>query len=722
MARDPYRYFRIEAQELVDGLARGLLELDKPGVEPRARVKELLRHAHTLKGAARVVKVTAVGDLAHQLEDVLAPLRERDDAPERPLIDGALALVDAMRERLATLGTAAEAAPAPPAPATTAHATTAPASTSAVAPATAATTAPPDEGPASVRVGVSELDVLVEGIAEAVAAAAALRREVAALSAAADGARALLEGRGPRGEARVDAVRGELERAARDAGDRSAALGRLLGEARELAADLRLVPASVLLDELQRATRDAARASDKPVAFHGQGADLRVDAAVVAGVRGALRHVVRNAVAHGIEDAATRARAGKPPTGSVTVSVARAGYRLLITCRDDGRGLDLEALRRAALERGLIEPAAAHALDRRALVELALRGGLSTAGGVSDLAGRGVGLDAVREATQALKGEVDVLSEPGVGTTVELRVPLSLAALQALSVEAGGRVALIPLDSVRRTVRMADAELARSPDGERLIVDGVGVPFVPLADLLGHGGAGSRREASRAPRAAVIVEAGGRLAAFGVERLAGAEPVVLKHIPAALGADPVVVGAALDEDGVPRLVLAPGPAVAAAHAARRARPAEVEQRPILVVDDSLTTRMLEQSILVSAGYAVEVAASAEEALVKVRARRFAVMVVDVEMPGMSGFELLELMQKDPELARLPSILVTSRADPEDRRRGLAAGAGAYIVKSDFDQRLLLDAIRRLALAPAAARPAPASTPATTPASPAGVGP
>jgi len=362
-------------------------------------------------------------------------------------------------------------------------------------------------------------------------------------------------------------------------------------------------------------------------------------------------------------------------------------------CRDDGRGVDLEAVRRAAQAKGLLAGGEA-ALDAAELLRLLLRGGLTTAGTLTEVSGRGVGLDVVREGASQLGGEVAVETHAGEGTTVELQVPVSLSSLEALVVEDAGRFAGIPLDAVRRAVRVQADEVVRGAHGAALVHDGRTVPFAPLARILG------RREASpsKGPRTAVIVGSGDRLAGIGVDRLHGTASLLVQAVPALAPVEPVVTGTCLDADGNPQLVLDPVELVAAAHGtdAQARSPDAARKAPVLVVDDSLTTRMLEQTILESAGFDVDLAVSGEEALDKASRRSFGLFLVDVEMPGMDGFTFVERTRSDPALRDVPSILVTSRSSPEDRKRGEEVGARAYVVKSEFDQAALLETIRKLA--------------------------
>jgi two-component system chemotaxis sensor kinase CheA len=422
---------------------------------------------------------------------------------------------------------------------------------------------------------------------------------------------------------------------------------------------------------------------------------VRLGAHVLGVIQNALVQVVRNAVAHGIESESERTAAGKPREGKVRLEVVRRGNRVSFACRDDGRGIDIEAVRRAVRRKGALS-AETDKLGPEELTRLLLKGGISTSGTVTEVSGRGVGLDVVREAASRLGGEVSVRTETGRGTTLEISVPVSLASLDALLVEAGTQTAVIPLDAVRQTLRLSSADVVHTVDGESIVLEGKVIPFAPLARSLGAAAEAPAAPAPRRAWSAVVIDCGGSLAAVGVDRLIGTDNVVLRPLPRLCPAAAVVAGASLDAAGNPQLVLDPEALITdtlraspATHTAPRERP------PILVIDDSLTTRMLEQSILESAGYEVDLAISGEEALQKARQRRYALFLVDVEMPEMDGFEFIQRVRADATLMEVPAILVTSRAAPEDRQRGKEVGAHAYIVKSDFDQTGLLAQIRKL---------------------------
>jgi two-component system chemotaxis sensor kinase CheA len=680
MADDPYKYFRLEARELLDQFASGVLELEKKG-GGAARVQHLLRLAHTLKGAARIVKQREIADRAHAIEDTLSPLRDSVDAIDRERIDAVLDHLDEIGDHVRLL--------APPESAVVAGQVKLAA----------------DDGVRTVRAEIAEMDAVLDGVSAAHALLGGFRGAAQATEQARHLADLLLAQFAPQGASdssrqsfadreRFVSIAEELRR---KVGGLERALGapieqmdRELRQLRDAAEQLRLASAGMLFTTLARAARDTAQAQSKHVLFEGTGGDIRLDAHVLGIMQGALVQLVRNAVAHGIEAVNDRRKAGKPETGRVSVDVSRRGRRIVFQCRDDGGGLDVDAVRRVAVKRGLAD-AKAKGDGAEAFVRLLLHGGISTSEVVTEVSGRGIGLDVVREAVERLGGEVAVTTNPGSGTVFELAVPLSLASMEVLIVEASGIVAGIPLDAVNSSTRVAVAEISRASSGASIAFGAEAIPFFPLVNALGG------REAARARHWTVVIVTGaGGLAAIGIDRLLGTARVVVRPMPLHASAGAIVAGASLDAEGNPQLVLDPDGLVSMARRRDVAEPDPVAlAHPVLVVDDSLTTRMLEQSILESAGYAVEVALSAEEALEVARRKRYALFLVDVEMPGMDGFTFVERIRADPALRAIPAILVTSRAAPEDLQRGRDVGAQGYVVKSEFDQSALLAMIRPL---------------------------
>jgi two-component system chemotaxis sensor kinase CheA len=682
MAKDQYKYFRIEARELLEGLNQGVLELER-GDRGKDLVGRILRFVHTLKGASRVVKQPRIAELAHSIEDALAPLRESHGDVPRERINQVLGLLDTIATKVASLEPASAEARG--------------------------------EGPRvvneeffrTVRVEVEEIDALLDGVSEASVQLAALHREsrtaerareVAGLLYESLALRPRIEGNGAgllaanaKALALSEELRGHLDRLGRGLVAGIEQIETEFAQVRDASNRLRLLPAATVFPSLERGVRDAAQSLGKEVLFESSGGDIRLDAHVLAALRDALLHVVRNAVAHGLESQPERGAAGKPLQGRVELRVERRGNRVAFICRDDGRGIDLAAVRQAAIRRGLVAASDASALGLEEALQIIMKGGITTTGAVDEVSGRGIGLDVVRETASRLKGEVSARSETGKGTSLEICVPVSISSLTALEVDSGGTIASVPLDAVRQTLRVADGDIARSVGKYSIVCNGKAIPFLALPRALSNKRGAERQ---RKTWSAIVLETSTGVAAIGVDRLLGARNIIVKPLPSLAKAEPIVAGVSVDTEGNPQLVLDAEGLIGMACSGAPVLDVGTAKRPsVLVIDDSLTTRMLEQSILESAGYQVDLATSGEEALEKAREKQYGLFLVDVEMPGMDGFEFVSRTRADPVLGSIPSILVTSRNAVEDRRRGEQVGARAYIVKGEFDQGLLLQRIR-----------------------------
>jgi two-component system, chemotaxis family, sensor kinase CheA len=694
MVQDPYRYFRPEARNLLEQFAQGILELEKDGCSAAA-VQRLLRLAHTLKGAARVVRQSSIAERAHAIEDVLAPFRDTTETIARENIDTILTHLDKISSQIVTLvpGDTVESAD---------HGKSAAAlAASAAGDATKGTPADAaSDAQKVIRADLADTDAVLDGVSETHARLNGLRRNaqtIEQLESLADLLRAQVCGKSVGTPYHAFALAEELRRKigtlATEFDAAITEVDRELRQLRDAAEGLKLISADSILTALERTARDSARALGKQVTFAGTGGEIRLDAGVLGTIKSALIQIVRNAIAHGIESETERLAAGKPAAGHVAVRVSRHGSKILFECRDDGRGIDLAAVRRVAVERGLLNPAAnEHSAEK--LVAILLGGGVSTSASVTDISGRGVGLDVVREALERLGGEVSVRIDSGFGTTFELLIPRSVTAMPALLVEAdsGGGALAIPLDGVRRILRLAAGDVACAATGASILYEQRAVPFIPLKAALD----GARWSAGRGWIAIIVAPVSGGIGAIGVERLVGTARMVVRPLPDRLKSSPLTVGAALDGEGNPQLILDPDGLVSAAQGARAVELAAAPaKRSVLVIDDSLTTRMLEKSILESAGYQVDVVSSGEEGLDLARRKRFALILCDVEMPGIDGFTFVERIRSDAALRDIPAILVTSRSAPEDRQRGRDVGAHGYIVKSQFNQAELLNMIRSM---------------------------
>jgi two-component system chemotaxis sensor kinase CheA len=443
----------------------------------------------------------------------------------------------------------------------------------------------------------------------------------------------------------------------------------------------------LLLTELQqsvlamRAVRDLALAGGLEVEFVISGAETQLDRLILDGISDPLTHLIRNSVAHGIEPPEERERAGKPRLGRVELRGEQRGSLVAIEVSDDGRGISAELVARAA--------------EAGSLTDLLSAPGFSTADEVSDIAGRGVGLDAVRKHVERMGGTIEVASEPGRGMKISLLLPLTLAVMQVLICERGGQAFGLPLASVREV--SAVNETVSLGGSQAVVLGGRPVPVHDLATALG----GSAAPLAASPPAIVLSAPSGAVA-MACDRVLGDEEVVTKSLGPLLAGVPGYLGAAILGDGRIVLILDPS------HLLNPDRAAHPEGRPlaepelrgpapnVLVVDDQFTVRELQRSILETAGYRVETVRDGQEALARIaRDSDVDMVLTDVQMPNMDGFELLQAIRGQPEHSSLPVAIVTSRSGEEDRRRGVAEGADAYMVKQEFDQKALLETIERL---------------------------
>ncbi len=476
------------------------------------------------------------------------------------------------------------------------------------------------------------------------------------------------------------------------------ALDQLAGALDEDVRRVRMLPFAEACQGLERVAHDLAQAGGKEVELVIEGGDVELDRSVLEGLKDPLRHLVRNALDHGVEPPAQRRAAGKPPRARVTVAAVLRGTQVEVVVSDDGRGIDLPALRRRARERRLPEPA-----DDRELARLVFEAGLSTAERVTDVSGRGVGLDVVKSRVEALHGTVDLTFAPGGGTRFSLAVPLTLTTVRALLVVAAGQTFALVGTNVQKLLRVAPQELRSVAGREMLSLGGSPLPVVSLAETLGLPGA--EGPAGRAKLPALVVAAGAQQMAFVVDELLAEQEVMIKGLGPRVRRAPHVAGATLLPSGRIALVLNAASLVRTALARLRAagrRPAAAlapsaapVKKRLLLAEDSLTTRTLEKTILEAAGYAVTAARDGAEAWQLLQERGADLVVSDVEMPHMDGFALTEAVRASPRFRELPVVLVTAREDERDKARGIEVGANAYLVKSAFDQRELLETIAQL---------------------------
>jgi two-component system chemotaxis sensor kinase CheA len=470
---------------------------------------------------------------------------------------------------------------------------------------------------------------------------------------------------------------------------------------------VRMLPVSAVFDSLPRLVRELGRGLGKEAGLEVVGGETEVDRAVLEQMRGPLTHLIRNALDHGLETPDVRERAGKPRAGTISVAASQRGGTLVVEFRDDGAGIDAEAVKASAVARGAIGKAEAASMGARDAVALIFQPGLSTSRDITDLSGRGVGLDVVRESVERLQGTVEVDTRLGLGTTFTLTLPVTVATTQCLLVRSGGQTFGLPLSGVGRILRLRPQDAAQNQGRRVLLIDDEPVVVTSLAALLG---VDREEEAWTDVRPGVLLYSSERRVAVLVDEVLGSPEVVVKNLPAPLVRVSGVGGATILGSGETILVLSAGDLVKAATGGSRAAtgkraparvPASAAAKPgdgtpvVVVADDSVVSRMLEKGVLEAAGYEVRAAADGLEAWEILSAGGCALLVSDVNMPRMDGLQLTARLRADSRFRDFPVILVTSLDTAEDRARGVEVGADAYIVKSTFSRNGLLEAVRRL---------------------------
>ena len=691
---------------------------------------DVFRRAHSLKGAARAVDLPAVEEVAHQLEALFSQVLDGQQALDDPAIATVRQNLDLIEDLVVDV--LKPSGPQTP---------SAPASKPVVLepePDGPKTDASADTGTGSyLRVAVEQMEELSNSMHQLLAELQAdegidetlrqIELEIRGLRRGWDQLHAQVNALGHAAQAQqgrngpsiaprlrdfdqgLKALFRRLSALSRDRRQSSWSIEQAARQVRDSIDRVSLVSAETVFGGFGHMVREIARKAGRDVHVRSIGLDIQVDRQVLQALKDPVMHLLRNAVSHGAEPPEERVAKGKPERAEVSLELASRGGRLAISVRDDGRGPNLARIEQVAVERGLLQPRDAGHLPPMMdqLLSLVFTPGFSTAGEVDRLSGRGMGLSVVAEAVRKLQGSVLLRPRYPHGTEVLLNVPFTAARQPLLLLEAEERTFGLPSHAVERLLRLPASTL-ESVEGRptaRIEIGGedVIVPVVALATLTGSPNAPLPTEAGHVK--AVLVRHGSRTCALAVNAFHDVRTMLVSDVQA-IGLNELVSGTVLLENELPALVLSPdklvehwvkneGKLAAGGLGLTRWAPEEERRaRTILVVDDSITTRTLEKSILEAQGYAVLLSVDGIDALHVLSSGEAIVdlVIADVEMPRMDGFGLLQAIKNDQRLSTLPVILMTSRADPEDVRKGLDLGASAYITKQKFDQRELLATI------------------------------
>jgi two-component system chemotaxis sensor kinase CheA len=748
--------FRIEADEHIQAMSSGLVALEKmpAGAQRSESVERIYREAHSLKGAARAVNLAAMESVCHALESVFAGLKNNRVAATPALFDllhqtlealGGLldsagqAKAGAQKQAVVALVRRLEAAlqGAPPGVQDVLSLPFAASGEPGESADPAAGLQTSSRGAGTIRVRTAKLDAVMRQTEELLAprlaagergrelrelgttlavwkkelarirpamravessfgqakktnGAAVAQRELAKLLAYLDAEPTLMK-------LIEDRLRKLESAAAHDHRALSTMVDGLLRDVKEM----HMLPFSSLLEAFPGLARELARDQGKQVELVIRGDEIEIDRRILEQIKDPLNHLFRNCVDHGVEPPAARGHKGKPAHATLTIAVAhKDGNKVEILVADDGTGIDVAKVKAAAGKLGMMSAEELEKLNEREALALVFQSGVSTSPIVTDLSGRGLGLAIVRERVEQLGGTIALETQPDRGTSFRIVLPLTLATFRGVLVRAGDRIFIIPAVSVERVALVAAKDIRTVENRETIALDAQALSLVHLADVL---------EIARAPgepadhAQVVVLGLGVGRIAFRVDAVLAEQEVLVKGLGRQLkrvrnlaGASVLGTGQVVPVLNVPDLMQSAMRPAASPLASGTGEPlAPAAKRAILVAEDSITSRALIKNILESAGYSVTTAVDGVDAYTALKAGAFDLVVSDVEMPRMDGFDLTAKLRSDKRLAQLPVVLVTALESREHRERGIDVGANAYIVKSSFDQSNLLEIVRRL---------------------------
>ena len=744
MIDDPRRpslidLFREEARNQARVLNDGLLVLDRTPTDAAA-LEACMRAAHSLKGAARIVGVQVGVELAHAMEDcfvaaqegralldgawidallrgvdIVARIGNDEDEAARDAVVGCVAALQARMVGVVPHGGAGAAAtPAPEASIDPPAADP----TSALPETAANPTTEPDR---MLRVRADSLDRLLSLSGESLVESRWLKPFAQSMlrvkRVQRDSARALDQlhetladlSLDPAAHSALDALRRLAAEAQQLLGERLADLEsfdrrstHLSQQLYDAALQCRMRPFGDGTSGLARMVRDVARSLGKKVRWQLIGESTQVDRDILDLLKAPLGHMLRNALDHGIESPAVRLAHGKPEEGTLTLEARHSAGALQITVSDDGAGIDLAALRTSIVSRKLASEDTVARLSEAELLEFLLLPGFSLRDQVTDVSGRGVGLDAVHDVVKRVRGTVRITQETGVGTRVQMQLPLTLSVIRSLLVEVAGEPYAVPLAHVNRTLQVSRADIELLEGHQHVAFAGRRIGVVTAHQILETALPANEHDTV----CVVVIGEGPQTYGVLVDRFLGERMLVVQPLDARLGKIRNIAAGALMENGDPVLIadvddwLRSVERLVAGGALRHAQQPGVATerraaRRVLVVDDSLTVRELERKLLATRGYDVTIAVDGMDGWNAVRGERFDLVITDIDMPRMDGIELVMLIKRDPQLQALPVMIVSYKDREEDRRAGLDAGADYYLAKGSFHDEALLDAVRDL---------------------------
>lgn len=721
MAIDIKRFlarFVEEAREHLRLIEAGIAQLEKNPADMDA-IHAIFRSAHTIKGSSRMLKLGSITETAHALEDVLGILRETKLAftPELGRLlqrscDAIATLVDKVEEgetlpladehicaALRAFATGEQKPPADDASATSLEKQPESPTTQASTPQTSdpsKLTSRQESNQdhrlktsATVRVSLSKIDELIKLMGEVISSHARLRQR-------------LLDVRTMERELNLsEQAQARLHRFGRTLQDDVFSQELLMEELHNKALIMRMLPLAIVFEPAARMVRELGRSMDKEVECSVTGMDIELDRQVIERISDPITHLLRNAVDHAIEAADVRKAAGKPEHGNLVLKANEDGGFVVIELSDDGAGLNLDLIRDKAVRKGILSAEQAASLAENEIVDMIFVPGFSTSAIITDVSGRGVGMDVVKRCVvDDLQGAISVATRPGKGTSFTLRLPLSLAMMRVLLVQAGNTRFGFSAQYIAHLLEVPEASLFMVAKRQTVVIENEFVPVVDLTTLLSIETTETGKPAPTM-RLLIVIRVRNAKLALKVDKLLDERDMVIKPLPEHLRYMTLISGMIMTGDSALVSILhAPTLIDMARSMTGDARPDTTQSElqgglRVLVVDDSLNTREIEKDLLEAHGYQITLAEDGVDGLQKARHQRFDAILTDVEMPNMDGFTLTAALRAEQRYQHTPIIIITSREKEEDKRRGIEVGADAYIVKGSFDQNNLLDTLKNL---------------------------
>ena len=728
--------FTQEAKELIQKLNEGLVELEK---YPHNHdiIKDILRASHTLKGSSNILRFNRVTRLSHKMEELLTGIQDGQSTLNDSILDILFKSVDVLGQCIEAIFTKTDDAVditeichaldlsargedvssfvsnlAPPPSRIDPHLTV-----HVSHPLQGEPLEPREITPQvvdTIRVGIDKLDSAIRLLGEV---AVSHRKSAHTLGGVKDLqrlARAHVKqlshilqeehSSGTRQHINTSLLQGSLqilqgiETTFKELRDEVASMDIVLSELHEGVLNMRMLPLSVIFETFPRAIRDISRYFHKYIDLHITGEETTLDKKIIEKLDGPLIHILRNSIDHGIESPEERIAQGKPKNGRIDIYASQKSGHITIDITDDGRGLQLEKLKQRAIQRDLLSEAEAHTLSDAELTNLVFLPRLSTSDMITDISGRGIGMDIVKVNIELLKGSVTLTTTPGKGTSCTLTLPVTLSTIRSLIISSHHSLFAIPINAIEETLQISPHEYIQVVGHNAVRVRNQIIYIVELADILGLHHDSSRHTEQNF---LMIARIHGKLVGLVVDDILDEQDVVVKQLPAHMRKAKMIAGVTISSHNTIILILhIPEILDRVKHLTKESRhiptPEDHEILPrILVVDDSVNTSEIEKRILETYGYHVDVAYDGVDALEKLEHTAYDLIITDIEMPRMDGFTLTDQLRHTPKYMDIPIVIVTSLERETDRTHGLQVGASAYITKGNFEQRILIETVRSL---------------------------